>query len=263
MILDDILAHKREEVAARRRARPLAALRDEPLYPAARRGFRAALAGHAAPAIIAELKQASPSRGRIRADYDPAAIASGYAAGGATALSVLTDERYFAGTLDHLAVARRASGLPCLRKDFLVDPYQVEEARAWGADAVLVIAAAVDDAAGRELLAAAAAAGLDVLVEIHDARELEWAGRAGATLIGINNRDLRTFTISLATTEALAPGVPASALLVAESGIRSAADLRRMTAAGAHAVLIGEAFMERSDPGAALKDWLADVVRCR
>jgi len=257
MILDDILAHTREEVAARRRTTPVAALRERRLWAAPRRGFRAALARRPAPAVIAELKRASPSRGIIRADYDPPAIARGYAAAGAAALSVLTDEKFFRGALEHLTAAREASGLPCLRKDFLVDPYQIDESRAAGADAVLLVVAAVAGAGGRELLAAAAEAGLDVLVEVHDAVELEWAAAAGATLIGVNNRDLRTFTVSLETTERLAPRVPPGTLLVAESGIRSPADLRRVTAAGAHAVLVGEAFMERPDPGAALAEWLA------
>lgn len=256
MILDDILVRKRAEVAERKQVAPLTMLKDRPLYHEPRRGFRAALAAHAAPAVIAELKSASPSRGVIRAAYDPPSIARGYAAAGATALSVLTDTHFFGGRLEHLSAARDASGLPCLRKDFLVDPYQVDEARAAGADAVLVIVAAVEDGQGRELLAKAADAGVDVLVEVHDERELERAVAAGATLIGVNNRDLATFTVTLATTERLAPRVPRGTLLVAESGIRSKADVQRMIQAGAHAVLVGEAFMERPDPGAALAEWL-------
>jgi indole-3-glycerol phosphate synthase len=257
VILDDILAHKREEVAARRHASPRAALRDRPAWSAPRRGFRAALAARRAPAVIAELKRASPSRGTIRTGYDPGELAAGYAAAGATALSVLTDERFFGGALAHLEVARTRAGLPCLRKDFVVDAYQIDEARAWGADAILLIAAALPPSLGRELLAGAAEAGLDALVEVHDEAEMAWAAEAGATLVGVNNRDLTTFTVSLATTERLAPQAPAGALLVAESGIRSAADVRRMVAAGAHAVRVGEAFMERPDPGAALAEWLA------
>jgi len=244
-------------VAERRRGTPVAALRARALYHESRRGFRAALAATPAPAVIAELKCASPSRGVIRSDYDPAVFARAYADAGAAALSVLTDEPFFRGALAHLAAARAATALPCLRKDFLVDAYQVEEARAWGADAVLVIAAAGTPAEGEALIAAAAATGLDVLVEVHTAAELRWARDVGAMLIGINNRDLTTFETSLARTEALAPEVPAEALLVAESGIRSAADVKRMVAAGAHAVLVGEAFMERGDPGAALAEWLA------
>jgi len=257
MILDEIVAHKRVEVAARRRATPGTALRDRALYHAPRRGFRRALAAARPPAVIAELKRASPSRGVIRDDYDVPALARGYAAAGATALSVLTDERFFRGDVAHLEAARAATALPCLRKDFLVDPYQVTEARAAGADAVLVIAAAGEPGERDAVLAAARDAGLDVLVEVHDAGELAWAVAAGADLIGVNNRDLRTFTVDLATTERLARGVPSGALLVAESGIRSAADLARMRAAGAAAVLVGEAFMDRPDPGAALAEWLA------
>jgi indole-3-glycerol phosphate synthase len=255
-VLDDILAAKRDEVAARRAAVSVSALRERPLYAEPRRGFRAALAARPAPAVIAELKRASPSRGQIRAAYDPAAIARGYAAAGAAALSVLTDGPYFGGALEHLALARAASGLPCLRKDFLIDPFQVDEARAFGADAVLLIVAAVTARQGTELLAAAGAAGLDVLVEVHTEAELERAAALGATLVGINNRDLATLDVSLATAERLAPRAPAGALVVAESGLRSAADVRRMVQAGAHAVLIGEAFMEKSDPGAALAEWL-------
>ena len=255
-VLDDILAAKRDEVAARRAATPPSALRERPVYGEARRGFRAALAARPAPAVIAELKRASPSRGEIRAAYDPAAIARGYAAAGAAALSVLTDGPFFGGALEHLASARAASGLPCLRKDFLIDPYQIDEARAFGADAVLLVVGGVTARQGADLLAAARAGGLDVLVEVHSEAELERAAGLGATLIGINNRDLATFDVSLATAERLAPRAPSGALVVAESGLRSAADVRRMTAAGAHAVLVGEAFMERPDPGAALAEWL-------
>jgi indole-3-glycerol phosphate synthase len=257
MILDRILAAKREEVAVRRRETPVEALRTAPLYGAPRRGFAAALAAARPLGVIAELKRQSPSRGVIRADYDPAILARGYATGGATALSVLTDGPFFGGSLADLTTAREASGLPCLRKDFLVDVYQVEEARAFGADAVLLIVAAVSIEEGRALLTAARQAGLDVLVEVHDERELARAVELGASLIGINNRDLTSFAVSLATTERLAPAVPAWCLLVAESGIRSAADLNRMVDAGARAVLVGEAFMEQPDPGQALAEWLA------
>jgi len=257
MILDDILAHKRDEVAHRRQAVSASALRDQPLYHETRRGFRAALERAQAPAVIAELKRASPSRGVIRANYEPVAHARSYAAAGATCCSVLTDERFFQGSLDHLRAVRAAVALPCLRKDFLVDPYQVDEARAAGADAVLVIAAAGMRPLGEELLAAAETAGLDVLVEVHDERELEWANAVGARLIGINNRDLTTFVTSLATTERLAPLAHAGSLVVAESGIRTPADVARMRAAGARALLVGEALMDRPDPGAALVELLA------
>jgi indole-3-glycerol phosphate synthase len=257
VILDEILAHKATEVADARRATPERALRDRPHWADARRGFGAALAAATPPAVIAEIKRASPSRGLIRADFDPPAHARSYAGAGATAISVLTDRRFFQGDLAHLAAVRDACTLPLLRKDFLVDPYQVAEARAWGADAVLVIAAAGTPALRAELMAAAAEHGLDVLVEVHDEAELEWAVSVGATLVGVNNRDLRTFETRLETTERLAPRMPPGTLLVAESGLHAPADLRRMTAAGARAVLVGEAFMAKPDPGAALAELLA------
>jgi indole-3-glycerol phosphate synthase len=257
VILDDILAHKVDEVSARKRATPRAALRERPLYHEPRRGFRATLAARPAPAVIAELKRASPSKGVIRTHYDPPAHAKSYETAGAAALSVLTDERFFEGHLDHLASVRGVVTLPCLRKDFLVDPYQVDEARAYGADAVLLIAATGSPTLRVELLAAAREAAVDVLVEVHDERELEWALAAGASLVGVNNRDLATFVTTLETTERLAPLVPADVLLVSESGIQSSADLRRMVAAGARAVLVGEAFMAAPDPGAALTELLA------
>jgi indole-3-glycerol phosphate synthase len=256
VILDDILAHKADEVSARKHATPMSELRARPLYAEPRRGFRATLAARRAPAVIAELKRASPSKGVIRTRYEPLAHARAYGDAGAAALSVLTDERFFEGHLDHLAGVRGVVALPCLRKDFLVDLYQVTEARAYGADAVLVIAAAGSASLRVELLAAAREEGLDVLVEVHDERELEWAVAAGATLVGINNRDLSTFVVSLETTERLAALVPAGTLVVAESGMSSAADVRRMVAAGAHGVLIGEAFMAAPDPGAALAEFL-------
>ncbi len=257
MILDDILAHTREAVAAARRAAAPAALRDLPHWHEPRRGFRAALAAATATAVIAEIKRASPSRGVIRTAFDPAAHARSYAEAGATAISVLTEPRWFQGALAHLAAARDAVRLPLLRKDFLVDSYQVEEARAWGADAILVIVAAVGAALGAELLAAARAHGLDALVEVHDRRELDAALGLGATLVGVNNRDLRTFETRLETTEQLAGLVPEGVILVAESGIHRPADVRRMRNAGARAVLVGEAFMAAPDPGAALRELFA------
>lgn len=257
MILDRILAHSRDLVVAARRETPPSALRERAAWHAPRRGFRAALAAAPPPAVIAEIKRASPSRGVIRTAFDPPAHARSYARAGAAALSVLTERRWFAGGLEHLEAVRAAVTLPVLRKDFLVDPYQVEEARAFGADAILVIAAAGDAAVRQELLAAAREHGLDALVEVHDEDELDWAAAVGATLIGINNRDLTTFETSLDTTERLAPRVPNGALLVAESGIHTPADLRRMRAAGARAVLVGEAFMAAPDPGEALRRLLA------
>ena len=256
MILDEILAHKRAEVAASKRSRPRESLRDDPRYHEPRRGFRRALATAAPPAVIAEIKRASPSRGVIRADFDPAAHARAYERGGAACLSVLTDRRYFQGDLAHLTAAREACGLPCLRKDFLVDDYQIDEARAAGADAVRVIAASGEAALLEHLCAVAGAHGLDVLVEVHDETELGWAVASGATLIGVNNRDLRTFETRLEITERLAAGVPAGTLLVAESGIHGRADVERMLAAGARALLVGESLMRRRDPGEALQELL-------
>jgi indole-3-glycerol phosphate synthase len=259
MILDEILAHTRERVATARRTAPPSVLRDRPGWTSARRGFRAALAAAAPPAVIAEIKRASPSRGVIRDAFDPPAHARSYAAAGATALSVLTEPRWFQGALEHLEAARAATSLPLLRKDFLVDPYQVEEARAWGADAILVIAAVGDAALRGELLVAAREHGLDALVEVHDAGEMAWAATARATLVGINNRDLTTFRTRLETSEQLAPLAPPDAVVVAESGLHAPADVARMVAAGAHAVLVGEAFMAAPDPGTALRE----LVGCR
>jgi len=256
MILDDIVTARREDVARAKRAAPLAALREAPLWHAARRGFAAALAGRR-PAVIAEVKKASPSKGVIRADFDPVSIARRYAAGGAAAISVLTEERFFQGHPTYLEAIHDAVDLPLLRKDFLFDPYQVAEARAWGADAVLLIVAMLDDATLGELLGAARHEGLDVLVEAHSADEIDRAVAAGATLIGVNNRDLHTFVTSLETAERLRPRIPAGVGTVAESGIETAAHVARMVAAGYDAVLVGEALMRAPDPGAALEALLA------
>jgi indole-3-glycerol phosphate synthase len=211
--------------------------------------------------VIAEVKKASPSKGVIRADFDPVAIARRYAACGAAAISVLTEERYFQGSPGHLEAIRAAVDVPLLRKDFIVDPYQVEESRAWGADALLLIVAALDDAALRELHAAALELGLDVLVEAHTADEVDRAAAAGATLIGINNRDLRTFVTTLETAERLSERLPAGALGVAESGIETPADVARLRRAGYEVFLVGESLMRQPDPGAALQALLAGEPR--
>jgi indole-3-glycerol phosphate synthase len=258
MILDDIVAACRQALAESMARVSKAELEARPLYHEPRRGFAAALRAHR-PAVIAEVKKASPSKGVIRADFDPVAVARAYADAGAAAVSVLTEPRFFQGQLAHLAAVRAAIDLPLLRKDFLFDPYQVVEARAWGADAVLFIVAVLDDALLRDLLAAAADGGLDALVEVHTEAELDRAARAGATLIGVNNRDLRTFVTSLATAERLRPRMPASAIAVAESGIESAADVARLRAAGFEAFLIGESLMRAPDPGAALRALLEGV----
>ena len=255
MILDDIVAAKREEIEEHKKKRPLPVLADSALYQAPRRGFAAALA-HPGRAIIAEVKKASPSRGVIRADFDPQAIAKGYVAGGARAMSVLTDAPFFQGSLVYLEAIRHVVELPLLRKDFLVDPYQLHEALAFGADAVLLICAILDDERLGELHALATSLGLDVLVEVHSEEELERAARSGATLIGINNRDLRTFVTRLEVAETLAPLAPRGATVVAESGIKTTADLERLEAAGVRAFLIGETFMAAPDPEAALRELL-------
>jgi indole-3-glycerol phosphate synthase len=255
MILDDIVRDKRAEVQRVKGEVSLADLQQRPLFRAPRRPLRAALeARHRA--IIAEVKKASPSKGVIRADFDPVRIATRYAESGAAAISVLTEERYFQGHLDYLAAIRRAVDVPLLRKDFLFDPYQLYEARAYGADAVLLIVAILPDALLQELLWLADELNLSALVEIHDQPELERAARSGARLLGINNRDLRTFHTTLATTEDLLPAVPRDALVVAESGIDTTADIQRLERKGVRAFLIGEAFMRATDPGARLSELL-------
>ncbi len=256
-VLQRILARKAEEVAERLASRPLADVRAAAQEADPVRGFRAALAGRVergGTAVIAEAKRASPSKGLIRADFDPAAIAASYQDGGAACLSVLTDRDFFQGDDVYLQQARAACTLPVLRKDFTVDPYQVWEARALGADAVLLIAAALDDALLTALNDTAGEAGLDVLVEVHDAQELERALRLRPSLLGINNRNLRTFETRLETTLDLLDRVPDETLLVTESGILERGDVARMRTAGVHAFLVGEALMRADDPGARLAE---------
>jgi indole-3-glycerol phosphate synthase len=253
-VLAEILAHKREELKAAKERVPPAALAERAERSSETpRGFRRALASAEPPAVVAELKRRSPSRGEIRPDFDPVACARDYAEGGAAALSVLTDERYFGGRLEYLTRVREAVRLPLLRKDFLIDPYQVDEARAAGADAVLLIVSALGGGELRELLGCARARSLDALVEVHDEAELESALAAGADLVGVNNRDLRSFVTDLTVTERLAPRVPSGVLLVAESGIAGPADVARLARAGARAFLVGESLMREAEPGRALR----------
>lgn len=256
-ILRAILARKAEEVAERRAAQSLASLESRISEQGATRGFGAALQRRAAvgePAVIAEVKKASPSKGVIRADFDPARIAVSYQQGGATCLSVLTDKDFFQGSEEYLQQARAACDLPVLRKDFTVDPYQVVEARAIGADAVLLIVAALADAQMRELMHAALEVGVDVLVEVHDRAELERALELPTPLIGINNRDLHSFDTRLATTLDLLPHIPADRLVVTESGIHTTADVALMRDASVSAFLVGEAFMRADEPGEKLRE---------
>ena len=255
-ILQKILARKAEEVASRAAARPLAEVRAEAGAQPPARGFAAAIEARIAagdPAVISEVKKASPSKGVIRPDFHPADIARSYESGGAACLSVLTDRDFFQGGDADLQHARAACALPVLRKDFTIDPYQVYEARALGADCILLIVAALSDGQLAELCGVAMEQGLDVLVEVHDIDELERAIQVPAPLLGINNRSLRSFEVSLDTTLALRNAVPRDRRLVTESGIHAAADVARMRAAGVEAFLVGEAFMREPDPGHALR----------
>ena len=259
-ILDRIVAVKREEVAAGRTRTGLAAMRGRAEGQDGVRDFAAAMqakvqSGDAA--VIAEIKKASPSKGVLRADFRPAEIAASYQRHGAAALSVLTDQVFFQGAPAYLREARAATALPALRKDFMVDEWQIYESRALGADAILLIVAALEDAALRDFEAIANDLQMAVLVEVHDAAELDRALALRTPLLGINNRNLRTFEVTLDTTLALLPRIPPGRLIVTESGIVHSADVRRMRAAGVNAFLVGEAFMRARDPGAALADLLA------
>jgi indole-3-glycerol phosphate synthase len=249
-ILDAIAAYKREEVSERKRARSQGEVERDARAASAPRGFQAALERAHAPgrlALIAEIKKASPSRGLIRDDFDPPSLAQAYERGGAACLSVLTDTPSFQGADAFLRAARAATALPCLRKEFIVDPWQVAESRALGADAVLVILAMADDSLAAELIAESARYGMEALVEVHDEAEMARAIRLGARLIGVNNRDLRTFITDLAVTGRLAALAPENALLVTESGISTAADAQALEAAGARAMLVGESLMRAQD----------------
>ncbi len=258
-ILRKILARKVDEIRAGKKVHSMHDLEELSRVAESPRGFDHALrdrVNSGRVAVIAELKKASPSKGLIRADFDPEVLAPAYARGGAACLSVLTDEDFFQGSPEYLIHAHRATKLPILRKDFMIDPWQVAQARSWGADAILLIVAALSDAQMEELYSAARHFHMDVLIEVHDLAELGRALELPGGILGVNNRNLRTFETRLETTLELQPEVPAERLLVTESGIRNAADLADMHARGVHAFLIGEHLMRAVDPGAELKRWI-------
>ncbi len=262
-ILDKIVAVKRVEIATAMRRTPLDAMRADAESRMLTRDFAGALRAKIAagkPAVIAEIKKASPSKGVLRTDFIPADIAQSYAEHGAACLSVLTDKDFFQGSVDYLKQARASCDLPVLRKDFIVDPYQVYESRVMGADCILLIAACLDDAEMRAMEALAFSLDMAVLVEVHDHKELERALKLKTPLLGINNRNLQTFEVSLETTLALKKEAPADRLLVTESGIATPADVARLREAGVQAFLVGEAFMRAEDPGEALADLFPDAI---
>ena len=257
MILNKIIENKRSEVEKAKRCTSIDFLKSGMSNLDSTKGFYESIRPDGSTKVIAEIKRASPSKGVLRADFDPVGISKSYSKGGASAISVLTDSRFFKGSLDHLRNVRSAVGLPLLRKDFIIDPYQVYESRFYGADAILLIVAALDSAILRELLELAHSLEIDAIVEIHDERELDEAIEAGGKIIGINNRDLKTFDVSLETSIRLCKLIPKGKIIVSESGIGSQDDIKRLKSAGISVLLIGETFMRARDPGEELRKLLS------